>query len=141
MRALVTGGKGFVGHWLVSHLEANGDEVAVIDMGTNAVIATVDTRAPQGMLQDAKNGKYTGAAPIAVTLSPDEKTLYAVNDGANSIAVIPLCRRIDRHLVRWARWKYKRLERSGRRAWVWLAGVRSRNPEMFVHWRYCSAPS
>ena len=29
-------------------------------------------------------------------------------------AVIPLCRRIDRHLVRWARWKYKRLERSSR---------------------------
>jgi RNA-directed DNA polymerase len=54
-------------------------------------------------------------------------------------AVIPLCQRIDRHLVRWARWKYKRLERSGRRAWVWLAGVRSRNPETFVHWRYCSA--
>ena len=24
-------------------------------------------------------------------------------------AVIPLCQRIDRHLVRWARWKYKRL--------------------------------
>ena len=29
-------------------------------------------------------------------------------------AVTPLCHRIDRHLVRWARWKYKRLERSGR---------------------------
>ena len=28
-------------------------------------------------------------------------------------AVTPLCHRIDRHLVRWARWKYKRLERSG----------------------------
>ena len=56
-------------------------------------------------------------------------------------AVIPLCQRIDRHLVRWARWKYKRLQRSGRRAWAWLSGVRSRSPEMFVHWRYCSAPS
>jgi RNA-directed DNA polymerase len=56
-------------------------------------------------------------------------------------AVIPLCQRIDRHLVRWARWKYKRLQRSGRHAWAWLYGVRSRNPEMFVHWQYCSAPS
>jgi RNA-directed DNA polymerase len=55
-------------------------------------------------------------------------------------AVISLCQRIDRHLVRWARWKYKRLQRSGRRAWAWLYGVRSRDPEMFVHWRYCSAP-
>jgi GDP-4-dehydro-6-deoxy-D-mannose reductase len=35
MRALVTGGKGFVGHWLVSHLEAHGDEVAVIDIETD----------------------------------------------------------------------------------------------------------
>ncbi|MCA1703991.1 MAG: group II intron reverse transcriptase/maturase [Actinobacteria bacterium] len=55
-------------------------------------------------------------------------------------AVIPLCQRIDRHLVRWARWKYKRLERSGRRAWTWLAGVHSRAPGLFVHWRYCSPP-
>ncbi len=34
--------------------------------------------------------RYTGAAPFAVTISPDQETLYAVNDGANSIAVIPL---------------------------------------------------
>lgn len=55
-------------------------------------------------------------------------------------AVIPLCNRIDRHLVRWARWKYKRLERSGRRAQTWLCGVRTREPALFVHWRYCSTP-
>ncbi len=56
-------------------------------------------------------------------------------------AVIPLCQRVDRHLVRWARWKYKRLERSGRRAWAWLGAVRLREPELFVHWRYGGAPS
>ena len=55
-------------------------------------------------------------------------------------AVSSLCRRLDRHLVRWARWKYKRLERSNRRAWAWLLGVRSRTPELFAHWRYCSPP-
>ena len=54
-------------------------------------------------------------------------------------AVIPLCQRIDRHLVRWARWKYKRLARSPKRARAWLQGVRTRNPELFVHWRYCGA--
>jgi len=32
---------------------------------------------------------YTGAATFAVTLSRDRRTLYAVNSGANSIAVIP----------------------------------------------------
>ncbi len=55
-------------------------------------------------------------------------------------AVTPLCHRIDLHLVRWARWKYKRLERSGPRARTWLRGVRSREPELFVHWRYCAPP-
>jgi RNA-directed DNA polymerase len=57
-----------------------------------------------------------------------------------STAVIPLCNRIDRHLVRWARWKYKRLERSDKRARAWLKGVHFRTPELFVHWRYCAPP-
>jgi group II intron reverse transcriptase/maturase len=48
--------------------------------------------------------------------------------------VIPLCRRIDRHLMRWARWKYKRLERSEKRAHEWLHGVRQRAPALFAHW-------
>jgi RNA-directed DNA polymerase len=55
-------------------------------------------------------------------------------------AVTPLCHRIDLHLVRWARRKYKRLERSGRRARTWLLGIRLRDPELFVHWRHCSPP-
>src|SRR5262249_59443530 len=65
----------------------NTDEVAVIDTASNAVTDTIDTRAPAGMLHGPR---YTGAAPFAVTISPDGRTLYAVNDGANSIAVIPL---------------------------------------------------
>jgi hypothetical protein len=56
-------------------------------------------------------------------------------------AVIPLCQRIDRHLERWARWKYKRLARSPKRTRAWLQGVRTRHPELFVHWRYCGAVS
>jgi hypothetical protein len=51
------------------------------------VLHRVDARAPAGMLP---NRRYTGAATFAVTLAPDGKTLYAVNPGANSIAVIPL---------------------------------------------------
>jgi group II intron reverse transcriptase/maturase len=49
-------------------------------------------------------------------------------------AVIPLCERMDRHLMRWARRKYKRLERSNKRARVWLTGVRKRAPGLFAHW-------
>lgn len=50
-------------------------------------------------------------------------------------AVIPPARRIDHHLVRWARRKYKRLKRSDRKAWAWLKGVRKRDPELFAHWK------
>jgi YVTN family beta-propeller protein len=65
----------------------NADQVAIIDTSTNRVTAKIDARAPAGMLPGRK---YTGAATFAVTLSPDGSTLYAVNSGANSIAVIPL---------------------------------------------------
>jgi RNA-directed DNA polymerase len=49
-------------------------------------------------------------------------------------AVIPLCRCIDRHLVRWAQWKYKRLKHGDRCAWAWLRGVRKRTPDLLAHW-------
>jgi RNA-directed DNA polymerase len=49
-------------------------------------------------------------------------------------AVIPLSKRIDCHLVRWARRKYKRLEHSDKRARAWLRGVRQREPDLFAHW-------
>ena len=48
--------------------------------------------------------------------------------------VIPLCWRVDRHLMHWARRKYKRLERGDRRAREWLCGVRERVPCLFAHW-------
>jgi YVTN family beta-propeller protein len=65
----------------------NADQVAVIDTAVNTVITRIDARAPAGVLPGRR---YTGAATSAVTLSPDGRTLYAVNSGANSIAVIPL---------------------------------------------------
>lgn len=67
--------------------QENADEVAVISTASNAVIEKIDARAPAGMLGATR---YTGAATTAVTLSPDGSTLYAVNSGANSVAVIPL---------------------------------------------------
>jgi GDP-4-dehydro-6-deoxy-D-mannose reductase len=35
VRALITGGKGFVGHWLADHLRSCGDEVAITDIETD----------------------------------------------------------------------------------------------------------
>jgi YVTN family beta-propeller protein len=70
----------------------NADQVAVIDTASNTVTHKIDTRGPLGLLRPVGAGAphYTGAAPFAVTISPDQRTLYAVNDGANSVAVIPL---------------------------------------------------
>jgi YVTN family beta-propeller protein len=64
----------------------NADQVAVIDTGTHTVTARIDARAPAGLLP----GAHKGAAPFAVTVSPDGNTLYVVNSGSNSVAVIPL---------------------------------------------------
>jgi len=77
----------------------NADQVAVIDTQKNAVIAKIDARAPEGLLpeddahdvkawHENKSARYTGAGTFAVTLSPDGNTLYAVNSGSNSIAVV-----------------------------------------------------
>jgi len=77
----------------------NADQVAVIDTRKNAVIAKIDVRAPEGLLPDDdehnvkawhenKSARYTGAGTFAVTLSPDGETLYAVNSGSNSLAVV-----------------------------------------------------
>jgi group II intron reverse transcriptase/maturase len=49
-------------------------------------------------------------------------------------AVIPIGKRVDCHLMRWARWKYKRLKPSEDRARTWLHGVRQRSPDLFTHW-------
>src|SRR5262245_7000791 len=66
----------------------NADQVAVVDTSTNRVVAKIDARAPEGVIPG--RSKYTGAATSAVTLSPGGDTLYAVNSGSNSVAVIPL---------------------------------------------------
>ena len=86
----------------------NADQVAVIDTASNAVVAQIDARAPAGMLaveapprsagavplNDGRAAtRYTGAATFTVTLSPDGRTLYAVNSGANSVAVISIHQR------------------------------------------------
>ena len=49
--------------------------------------------------------------------------------------------RIDQHLVRWARHKFKRLRYSPVRAWAWLAAVKRREPDLFVHWQRKPPPS
>lgn len=54
MRALITGGKGFVGHWLASWLREQGDDVVVADKETDvadqaAITAAVERSAPEAI--------------------------------------------------------------------------------------------
>ena len=65
----------------------NQDQIAVIDTKTNKLTNKIDTRGP-ARLDFPPN--TTGAAPTAVTINQTTKTLYSVNAGSNSIAVIPL---------------------------------------------------
>jgi len=67
----------------------NSDNVAVIDTASNKVVEEIDAIAPDGVLAD-KSNRYTGAATNNVALSPDEKTLYVTNGGANNVAIVPL---------------------------------------------------
>jgi RNA-directed DNA polymerase len=43
-------------------------------------------------------------------------------------------RTLNHFLVRWAKRKYKRLRTHTERAWDWLNGIQSRQPNLFPHW-------
>src|SRR5436305_878217 len=49
-------------------------------------------------------------------------------------------RRLNQHLMRWARQKYKRLRLRERRAMAWLAEIARRSPRLFAHWRLGARP-
>ena len=67
----------------------NSDNVAVISTAGNTVTEEIDAIAPPGVLAN-KSNRYTGAATNNVALSPDEKTLFISNGGANDVAIVPL---------------------------------------------------
>ena len=54
--------------------------------------------------------------------------------------LVRLLKRINEYLVRWARWKYKRLRRYPAKARRFLAAVFRRQPDLFAHWRFGARP-
>ena len=64
----------------------NTDRVMVIDTKSYQITQTVDL----SVANNAGQGNFSGRDTIAVSVSPDGKMLYAVNNGDNSVAVIPL---------------------------------------------------
>ena len=72
---------------------SNADQIAVIDTARLDVRKTIDVARQSGDGNDQGSGnntKYSGRDTVNVTVSKDGKTLYAVNNGDNSIAVISL---------------------------------------------------
>jgi GDP-4-dehydro-6-deoxy-D-mannose reductase len=53
VRALITGGKGFVGQWLAAHLAERGDDVAVIDLETDVADGAAVRRVMADVVPDA----------------------------------------------------------------------------------------
>lgn len=47
----------------------------------------------------------------------------------------PVLNRINSHLIRWLKQKYKRLRRRHRKAWAVLTGISVSYPGLFRHWR------
>jgi RNA-directed DNA polymerase len=104
-----------------------------------------------GFLPAVAPGKLTDMSRKAASWRLHRRTTSTLDDLAEDVnpvlrgwlnyftefypsAVIPIGKRMDRHLMRWARRKYKRLKRSDKRAWAWLKGVRKRAPDLFAHW-------
>jgi RNA-directed DNA polymerase len=104
-----------------------------------------------GFLPAVAPGKLTDMSRKAASWRLHRRTTQTLDDLARQVnpvlrgwlayftvfypsAVNPIGERMDRHLRRWARRKYKRLERSGKRARAWLCGVRKRSPGLFAHW-------
>jgi RNA-directed DNA polymerase len=111
----------------------------------------VRKRSYTGFLPAVAPDKLTEMSRTAVSWRLHRRTTWTLDDLAKDVnpvlrgwlnyftvfypsAVTPIGRSMDRHLMRWARRKYKRLERSNKRARTWLKRVRRRSPDLFAHW-------
>ena len=56
-------------------------------------------------------------------------------------ALYPVLRHLNRTLVRWVEWKYKKLRGHTHRAEHWLGRVAHRDPRLFVHWQHGRLPA
>ena len=99
MRALVTGSNGFVGRWLVAHLETEGDEVTGLDAETDVTDPTAITTAVQAAEPDAV---FHLAAQASVGASwEDQAGTYVVNTvgTVNVLAAAAACKAAPKVLL------------------------------------------
>ena len=94
MRALVTGGRGFVGRWLAAHLEEEGDDVVV----TGEEVDVTDADAVRASFEDIRpEAVYHLAGWASVGSSwGDPAGAFRVNANG-SVHVLDAARRLDPH--------------------------------------------
>ena len=99
MRVLVTGSKGFVGHWLIAHLEGEGDEVVGVD-------TEVDITGPAGLTEAVVDAEPDAICHLAALASVgaswgDRHATYEVNTlgTANLLDAALACARRPRVLL------------------------------------------
>ena len=92
MRALITGGTGFVGRWLASHLEKEGDEV----FATGEEVDVTDAEAVRRSLEEIRpDAVYHLAGWAAVGSSwTDPPGVFSVN-AAGTVHVLDAARRLE----------------------------------------------
>ncbi|MDQ2754948.1 MAG: GDP-mannose 4,6-dehydratase [Actinomycetota bacterium] len=84
MRVLVTGASGFVGHWMLEHLEAAGDEVLGLD-------ESVDITAPEGLMEAVTAFGPEGICHLAAQASVGASwTSPAATFEVNTLGVVHL---------------------------------------------------
>jgi hypothetical protein len=88
---------------------------------------TVDAKDPGGETLGVSAKTYRRATPPR-----QSSTLHG---RFYRTALLPLIRRINAYILKWARKKYKRLA-SFTRAKAWWTAVTKRAPGLFAHWRW-----
>ena len=79
---------------------------------------------------------WTTLEKIAEKVNPIIRGWYQYYGRFYKSEISQVLRHIDRYLVRWVRWKYKRLRSHERNARRYLGSVCNRNPRLFVHWSF-----
>ena len=54
----------------------------------------------------------------------------------NRSVLLDALRTVDKFILRWAQRKYKRLRNHYKRTWDWVRAIKSRQPDLFAHWRH-----
>lgn len=100
MRALVTGGDGFVGHHLVEHLRASGDEVLVTDRHSEPSLDITVPASVRQVVEDFRpDAVYHLAGWADVGGSWDDPTRALRLNAEGTLNVLEGCRRAGVHRV------------------------------------------